>query len=881
MKKDERLRLGFSGFARLLIRFLGLLGLLAAAVGLFVARPNLPVGNIDLSWPYISSLMHDSKQVVRVAIWCIVAGTAAFALAVTIELLSALFGSARRSAVGFNATLQSALIVGVVVVINIFSFQYFLRFDCTRDKKFTLPQDVVQQLKALKQKTTVVIVQKKAQGPRLGGEPDRYDVAAELKQIEKIKDLIAQFRQLGGQFSVVSLNIESDDYEKEYEALTANRPGIGETIQELPQSSILFYADDLVKKLPLAEATARKEQGLKLYHSRVEGTDDALVYENTIPWMSFDEFYRLDKKLSQEANKDAEGTPRGNLVMWPQPIQAFTNRVFSVQEKKPRIAFLASHEWLSTTSSTGAQQQYTSAGLRKTLEANGFEVVDIILKKFTRGQPPSPAAYNRTETEFFRQENTLNATKASLAEERESLEELTRLQKDFQSLSLDELKTKYFNEQAGELTEELRTAQLNRFVTVMKSTQERIDNLNQQLADTEARLKILASDERAFEDNRVNDVYLKLSRQLATCDMVIIPRWTLINLSEEESIPASLYSLSTEQVRAIQDFMKSGKPVMALLGANLEPNSPAPTGYLDDFEKLLADRGVYLSQQAVLFDREIESFSARQGEDLLGGAAAEIPPVTFPEKSDNPMAMILQRVADSVAGKMSLVVRHPMPVYVHQAVEKQQGFPASFIDTSANSWNESSPFPEVRRISPTQAVLRLPRYEATGFGDPAYDTLAAERRGPFPVGVVVDAPIPVSWYDISLTEQIGATTFAAPGDFGLSSALLTAAACVSKGDADNSTLMNRANSRMIVIGQGGVFTGKDLEPAQAELLLASTNWLLNRSDRLPTSEGKAWSYPRVQFHGKAAYYWSYGPLAFLPIFFGIFGVCVLLLRNIR
>ena len=97
--------------------------------------------------------------------------------------------------------------------------------------------------------------------------------------------------------------------------------------------------------------------------------------------------------------------------------------------------------------------------------------------------------------------------------------------------------------------------------------------------------------------------------------------------------------------------MKAGKPVLACLGPNSEPNVPPGYEPLDDFEKLLEERGIELGRQTILFDVESKGFAARQAGNLLGGAPSEIPPVSFPEppagKKANPIAEAMRATASS------------------------------------------------------------------------------------------------------------------------------------------------------------------------------------------------------------------------------------------
>src|SRR2546430_5880143 len=49
---------------------------------------------------------------------------------------------------------------------------------------------------------------------------------------------------------------------------------------------------------------------------------------------------------------------------------------------------------------------------------------------------------------------------------------------------------------------------------------------------------------------------------LADCDLLFIPRMTRLS-HDEFTIPPRLYRLDPQQVAAIKDFLKSGKPILA------------------------------------------------------------------------------------------------------------------------------------------------------------------------------------------------------------------------------------------------------------------------------------------------------------------------------
>jgi hypothetical protein len=153
--------------------------------------------------------------------------------------------------------------------------------------------------------------------------------------------------------------------------------------------------------------------------------------------------------------------------------------------------------------------------------------------------------------------------------------------------------------------------------------------------------------------------------------------------------------------------------------------------------------------------------------------------------------------------------------------------------TSRDSWNEAQPFPTEERE---------PRYERPKPDDPTRGTLDEERRGPFPIGVAVETPVPADWYD---------SATASPPD-----------------------------ARVAVIGQGGFFAGSELKPAQERLTLNTCNWLLGRDDRLPRAD-QPWSYPRVRLDAREKELWHWGTRVGLPALFLYFGLVVLLVRRMR
>src|SRR5262249_30202525 len=134
------------------------------------------------------------------------------------------------------------------------------------------------------------------------------------------------------------------------------------------------------------------------------------------------------------------------------------------------------------------------------------------------------------------------------------------------------------------------------------------------------------------EEQRMTDVKAKMDRLLADCDLLIIPRMSLRNVTQQwDNIPYRVHRLDETQVDAIKDFMKAGKPVLACLGPDVQsPDSmEPPTGAeRDGLEDLLSRLGIHLGKQVVLFDDEAEALSDRQDRDFTA-ATVRVPPVEF------------------------------------------------------------------------------------------------------------------------------------------------------------------------------------------------------------------------------------------------------------
>ena len=102
-------------------------------------------------------------------------------------------------------------------------------------------------------------------------------------------------------------------------------------------------------------------------------------------------------RLRAEADDAGRPVPRGtkgNLVLRPQGIEPFAQRILNVEEKTPRVAVGVIHPQLGLESDNPF---FPLSGLKKALGTHGLKGEDIILKKFV---PPIPEPWASTYAEF-------------------------------------------------------------------------------------------------------------------------------------------------------------------------------------------------------------------------------------------------------------------------------------------------------------------------------------------------------------------------------------------------------------------------------------------------------------------------------------------------
>lgn len=918
MKSDARQRTTIGNRFRFLVRFLGLTGLLAVPAGWILAAdalPTLPEWTADAvrqASEQVLPLTEGARGLlVQIGSIVLLAGAAAVLLWLLVELLGGLFLVAgRKTAVGTNAVVQIGLAAALLVIVNAVTFAHYLRFDLTRTKEFTLAPELVDDLQTLRpdSPTTVVVLLQHKTGI-LSNRSDPEERAAERKVVEKVEDVVAQLRELGPRFNVVVLDVDAKGYRRLFRDVTLRRPGLAEAINAAPDNSIFFYADGKVRRSPRADAE-RTSSGTGPRPAVAPDPDDstqALVYPGAVTRLSFTEFYQLDKTASVEATASereglasvggsaafAPGVPgKGNLVLIPRGKQAFVRKVLALEERRPKVGLAVIHSLLTSREN---YDEYTASGLRRSLEDHGYEVVDVILKKWSRAGPPTPAAYTYEESELDRAEARFNYLSSGASALSESVKVLTDAQTTARkelvahdSAKTEDEKGKRVAAAARALQPFVRGARIQT-IDQVKAVLAKVEQVAAAFADeqkevaallpeADARYRDLLRNERAAENRRMTDLKAKLQQYVADCDVLIVPRLTVVDISRGDVIPSSVFNLAKEQAEVVKEFLKAGKPVLFAVGpgtADRRGLGAEPAG--DDIEKMLAQLGVELGKQTILTDAEGQAIAERQNETL--GVSVDVPSLTFDAppkagKAANPIASAVQVTGRAVNGRLDIKKSGYRPVYVRPTAAERLPFAAEVAYTVRESWNEEKPIADDEYV---------PKFEPAKPDDPKKGTPDEERRGPFPVGVAIETLVPADWFDPEskpgdesakgLAPHYPLAALALPHDGGLYAAGLALAA----------EKVKRPTVRVVVLGHGGLFAGKQIPPAQETLLLHSLNWQLKRDERLPadTSDEQKWRYPRVALSPSALRAWRWGTFVGLPLLVAYVGILALMARKVR
>src|SRR6266851_8804684 len=238
-----------------LVRFLGVSGVLTLAVVgclALVLGPSVPAfaglapkefepfG--ELTRRYVdtatAAVNGNLGEGVRIVVIVSLAAIAAALLALMVEMLAVLrLAAGTRSMAGFMTALQIGMALLLLVGVNVFSFFHYLRVDWTRDRLFTLQAPLPANLSELEGETTIIVYQQHKTFSKLTDKPDAYDYAAERKVVEKVKDLVDQFREFGKQFRVEVLDVEEEGYSDKFDRLVKDNPNLRQAIDAAPENS--------------------------------------------------------------------------------------------------------------------------------------------------------------------------------------------------------------------------------------------------------------------------------------------------------------------------------------------------------------------------------------------------------------------------------------------------------------------------------------------------------------------------------------------------------------------------------------------------------------------------------------------------------------------
>lgn len=832
--KDSR---GGRWWSRLhfVVRLLGVTALAAAIVGVTVLLiDELTWEAFQVHWALLQAAVQgESQQYPRRAFLLFMAGTVVVLFWLFLEALIVIrMVAGRRSAFGFSAAVQTVLAMALLVGVNVYAYQHYRVFDLTSDHKFTLPTEPVNipaELAKLNDETTILVYMRhKTFGP-LSDKPDAYDFAAERKVVEKVKDLADQFREFGKQFKVEVLEIEEDGYE-------AKRDKI---LGALAEEAVKHKAGS--KNLGDDERKKEVKKKTEELRERIEGVPENSIFffaGDRMQRLSFNDFYQLDKSASKEADGG-----RGNLVLLFQGVGPFARRALDIDQRRPKVGVLVVHEYLTTE----MPEAIGLKGIGTALRAHGIDVKDIVLRNWNENEP---TAYTFEESRADRLEAMLATLDDGIPELEKDIKAIGDFRQRLQKATLEELAKEF---KVAKVSEETRQFNLRRAAFVLAQREAELAEARELRDNTVKEHGQLKNTEGLAEQQRLPDLKAKLERQLADCDMIILPRLTYMNLVRDWYYSNEVHKLDPAQVAAIKDYIKKGKPVLACLGPVNEPGPQpgmpgrAPT---DDVEELFEQLGFQLGKSVVLYNADARAFADQRARRLVAGFDVDVPPVEFSWRPDalraagklavedadtqpNPIRQSMQVAQRSVGKPLSIHSHYPRPVGFDPKKARELAFDPVIMITGSDSWNEDNPFPSPKW---------LPHFTEPKADDPRNNSFEARRRGPFPIAVALETTVPAEWY--------------------------------------SDTARPPAKTRVAVIGDGTLFAGRELSPAKERLLLYTCDWLLGRDDLLPREEQR-WEYPRVELPQREQSLWKWGAWFGPPLVFLYLGLVVMFVRRLR
>jgi hypothetical protein len=910
----------------LFVRLLGLTGLFVAAGGALV-------------W-----VAFDDERFRQFGLNAVWGGLGALGVALLCEL-PALFGmmTSRRGAVGGSVVVQVALAIALALGVNIFAFEHFTRFDLTRYQIFTLRPELRDQLAKLRGETDIVVVRRKLSSEFVDDAPsDRFDVAAPKKIIEKVNDLAQQFSDLGPRFRVQVLDINDDDFDRklraireaEHELAKKNKkekssPLADEIEKYSKQNSIFFKSGDKVQRLAFHDVyQIDKKESMELWS--LPALSVSLTGLMTTPSGQGP----LLAAATLNTGRDGLREGRGNLVLNFQGIEPFARKILNIEEKVPKLSVAVVHPVLSM--SNQEVPDYSLAGARKLLQARGFETKDIMLRKqdIEDDLSPEPAAETFDENRFEQIEEILPRLDEAIKETQEAYVETKKMLDFWTTQPLTELQKKYIyvilpNGQEGlvplatiaeldkekrkyktlPVDEEDRASRVGLYTLRSKDIERALEEGRKQRDELSKERATLSVDDIA-ERRRIADVEAKMNRMLADADVLVIPRITLQKIIINRAIPNWVHKLDEAQLKAIKSFMMKGKPVLFLLGpANERPGRQIPPQFgagEDKLEPLLAELGVKLPKQTILYNVEAKEFTERKRAFGGGERELKLPPV----------------LVDWAAGEGRIKKRADEAVKRLSKLKKQLDEAQAEFDAAKGTVEAKTKLDEAKKAYDAEKTLidaapRHPIRDSLSILSRAVGKSLAEDlqiRYPRPVYVAADLTSPAGF------DESAVFLMAAPeswnennpfpnekrepprftpakeddklkgdgeggkaevayddvrrGPFPIGVALEPTLPKSWFGDKEPTKV------RIAVIGSGDVFAGNALNPIKEKLLLDVCNWLLGRDDLL-AKQHESWSFPRVELSDAEMKIWHWGAFIGLPIAFLYLGLGVWLVRRMR
>ena len=612
----------------------------------------------------------------------------------------------KRGALGVNQAVMFVLAVALAAIINYWAFGHYERFDWTHDSQFTIPADTHGQLTRLKEPIDIVVYIAHKTFGRGTKKPDAYDYAAERKVVEKVRDLVERYGEIGAQIRVQVLDVEEEGSEKK---LTALNPLLRAEVEKAAENSIFFRSGTHVQRL------------------------------------SFSDYYQLDKTASKA---------RQNLVLLARGQQAFSRQIFNVDERKPRLVFAVCHELLGLE----GEAEFGMRGVADALRRWGMTGRTVMLKEWSQMAPPKAAVLSYKENEYKKLQDQAKAFDARITHYKEAKDKYQKLAEKLTKKTLKEL-TEEYKDRLGDrkFTEEMRRQN----VLVVRAMA--ADAAEYVRAYAEAKVKVAALT-AAFDKSEIEHLRKfthqdeKLAYVLQDCDLLVVPRYTWQKVNVRWGVPNEVHQLEKAQVDAFRRYLKEGHPLLAVLGPSTEtPPSPwrrPPPPKPPLLENLLRQYGVELDKKLILFNVEAKTFSDQISSAIVpplvfeGAATKATPDDKARRPAPNPVAQSMQGMARGLDLALNIRAQHPRVVRYSGADQKSD---PHFVWTAKDCWSETRPFPEPGRYEPKPDTMDEEKLLTGGGAASPGD----EQPGPLPIGVAIEKPADPSSWD---SQSAGATT---------------------------------------------------------------------------------------------------------------------------